>query len=614
MKAKVIVDIERMKYPFTGLHNYCENLYLNLLKTDDTNFDFHFFTDSSVKLPRTLKRIDRQFGDKLFLSKPNKFKLWHITYQDSRFVPSGNIKVVFTIHDLNFLYTNKPTHKKKKLLKRVQKTIDRADYVTVISNFVLTDVKKHLKLGATPIKVIHNGVNLKKFPNFDSPNYKPKRKFIFTLGTVLYKKHFHVLPQLIEGTNYELIIAGIQTDANYVEMIHKEIDKNNVKDQVTLTGPISEEEKYWYLKNCSAFVFPSISEGFGIPPIEAMQLGKPVFLSRFTSLPEIGGELAYYFTSFDKKEMQKTFLEGMKNFVLEEKEHAVMKWGNQFTWNKASAKYLEVYKKTLEIQKDNLVNTIVKSEQRKIKLTVIIPTLNEENNIEDAIKSVFFADEIIVIDSLSIDKTAIIAKDLGAKVLLKGFDDFSSQKNFAIDKATNNWVYILDADERVNESLKNEIINTLQSNPEEVAFVMKMNYYFMDRLMKYGSFQTKTVIRLFNKKFCKYDGKLVHEQFIVNGKQGVLETYLEHNSDKTLDKFIQTQNFYAGLKAQELLGKNDGFILLKILIKPFFRFIKHYLIQVGFLDGFQGFVFAAIQSYGVFIRYVKLWKLKKNKK
>jgi len=263
-------------------------------------------------------------------------------------------------------------------------------------------------------------------------------------------------------------------------------------------------------------------------------------------------------------------------------------------------------------EKTTSIDTSVDSKKEGTKITAIIPTLNEESNIAQAIKSLDFADEIIVIDSLSTDKTVEIATSLGAKILLKEFVDFSTQKNFAIAHAKNDWIYILDADERVSNALKKEINKTLLE-PNAVAYAIKMNYYFMDKLMKHGSFKTKKVTRLFHKKFCKYDGRLVHEQFIINGELGMLTETLDHNSDKTIEEFVQTQNFYATLKASELYKKNDTYIVPKLLVKPPFRFFKHYILQLGFLDGLQGFVFASIQSYGVFLRYIKLWSLKHKK-
>jgi len=606
-KIKIIVDVERMKHPFTGLYYYCRDLALNLEKYHAKKYDFYFFSYPKVKFPKHLKRIIRNHFDKHYLIKPKKYKIWHSTWQDTKYVPKNNIKFVYTIHDLNFLYTDKPQQKKDKLLQAIQEKINRADAITVISNFVKNDVEKHLNTKGKEIIVIHNGVDFEEFTDFNTPKYKPQKKYLFSVGTVLYKKHFHILPSLLEANNYELIIAGIHPDKDYIAQIEKEIKKHNVLDRVHLIGTISAEEKYWYMNNAEAFLFPSISEGFGLPPIEAMRLGKPTFLSTHTSLPEIGGKHAYYFDSFEPKKMQEVLKNGLKDYYANNKKQDIINWSKQFNWKKASSEYVAVYEKVLGLENKTKITS-----DTKIKLTAIIPTLNEESNIEAAIKTLCFADEIIVIDSLSTDKTVEIAQKMGVKVILRKFDNFSSQKNFAIEQAKNDWIYVLDADERVSESLKNEIKSKLSSSPTEVAFSIKMNYHFMGRLMKHSSFKTKTVTRLFNKQFCKYDGRLVHEQLNINGTQVMLTNYLDHNSDKSIDGFIQTQNFYASLKSKELIHKNDKNIYAKALLKPPFRFFKHFIIQLGFLDGFQGMVFAGVQSYGVFIRYIKLWRLKRN--
>jgi glycosyltransferase involved in cell wall biosynthesis len=275
-----------------------------------------------------------------------------------------------------------------------------------------------------------------------------------------------------------------------------------------------------------------------------------------------------------------------------------------------------ILEKTIKNKRIFTLNGINKEEKNLPKdkqlISAIIPTLNEEANIEEAIATLDFVDEIIVIDSLSTDNTVALAKKMGVSVIEREFDDFSSQKNYAISKTKYDWIYTLDADERLNEKLINEIKERLNNSPIEVAFELKMNYYFMGKLMKHGSFKTKKVIRLFNKHYCEYNGNLVHEQLIINGKQSQLTHLLNHKSKNSIDDFIKTQSFYASLKAKELYKRDIKFLYLKAFFKPPFRFFKHFIFQLGFLDGFQGFVFAGIQSYGIFIRYIKLWQLKKE--
>lgn len=344
-KKNVIIDVERMKYPNTGLYNYCKNLMDFLLKTSD--FNFSFFAPKKVKLPNNICQIHTKLLDKLFLKPLSKYALWHGTYQSTKYIPKKPIKFVLTIHDLNFLYEKTSEKKIKKLLKKVQKAINRADYITTISNFTLKEVQTHLNLNGKKTKVIYNGVNLVKYPNFNTPNYQPKKEFLFTVGTVLPKKNIHVLIKLLTQGSYELLIGGIHPNKNYIDLIKSEAKKYNVADKVILLGAISEEEKYWYINNCTAFMFPSIAEGFGLPVIEAMQLGKPVFLSTYTSLPEIGGNLAYYFTNFEENEMIEVLKNGLKDYQQNNKKPQIIEWANQFTWQKASKDYNEVYKEVL---------------------------------------------------------------------------------------------------------------------------------------------------------------------------------------------------------------------------------------------------------------------------
>lgn len=608
-KPKIIVDIERMKYPFTGLYFYCKDLALNLEKHHAKLFDFYFFSYPGVVLPSHLKLIIRRFIDKYYLLKPKKYVLWHSTWQDTKLVPRNNMKFIYTIHDLNFLYTDKSKYKKKELLQAVQEKIDRADAITVISNFVKSDVLKHLDTTGKEIHVIHNGVELIKAPNFNAPKYKPTKKYLFTLGTVLYKKHFHVLPRILVGNNYELIIAGIHSNKNYITQIKEEANKYGVTERVKLIGTISDEEKYWYLNNAEAFLFPSISEGFGLPPIEAMRLGKPTFLSTFTSLPEIGGKYAYYFNSFKPEAMRNVLEEGLDDYYTNNRKAEIIEWSKQFNWKKASTAYVKVYKKVLGIE--SFIEE--RSENKKNPLTAIIPTLNESKNIVAAIKSVAFADEIIVIDSYSTDDTVLLAKELGVRIIQRKFDDFSSQKNYAISKAKHDWIFILDADERLTTQLKNEIIaTTLKTNTKDAYWIFRQNF-FAGKKINYSGWQNDKVMRLFDRKLCKYDG-LVHEEIVNQGSSGYFKGKMLHYSCDSTEAFKTKIKKYAELKSKELFIKRVKPTFFHLYIKPAYRFFYHYFLKFGFLDGKKGFAIASINAYGIKMRYKQLQKKYRDQK
>ena len=607
-KPHIIVDVERMKHPFTGLYFYCKNLAVNLHKYHNDKFHFHFFTYPKVKFPGFLNKINRSQLDKFYLTKPKKYKLWHATWQDTKYVPKNDMKFVYTIHDLNFIYTDKPDYKKKKLLQAVQDKINRADAITVISNFVKEDVKKHLNTKGKEIHVIYNGVEVNEYPHFDTPSYRPKNKFLFSVGTVLYKKHFHVLPRLLVGNDYELVIGGIHPDKSYIEQIWSEAEKFGVKDRVHLTGPISDEEKYWYMNQAEAFLFPSISEGFGLPPIEAMRLGKPVFLSTFTSLPEVGGDKAYYFKTFDPEHMQEVLKNGLKDYHQNNRYQEIVKWSKRFTWKEATKQYVEIYQKTLGLP----VNTALKQKKR-LKVTAIIPTLNEEKNIAQAISQVEWADEIIIIDAYSTDKTTSIAKQMGVKIIQRQFDDFSTQKNYAIEQAENNWIFILDADERLSEDLKLEIIDKLNHIDNEDGFWIPRINYFSGKKVKFSGWQNDKVLRLFNKNSCLYNGKLVHEEIQCRGKVGFLKSPILHYTFKNYDDYYQKIKNYADLKAKEMYRKKEKPNWIYQQIKPAYRFLYHYIITFGILDGKTGWTIAKLNASGMKERFRKLNEMYQKK-
>ncbi|MBC7774597.1 MAG: glycosyltransferase [Phycisphaerae bacterium] len=175
------------------------------------------------------------------------------------------------------------------------------------------------------------------------------QRFLFSIG-IHPKKNYHVLmPILKEFTEYKWIIAGPDS-RGYRAKIEQEAAKFGVADRIEFCGPVGDETKLGYYQNCTALLFPSLSEGFGLPVVEAMSLGKPVFLSDRTSLPEIGGSEAYYFKDFEPQTLTKTFATGLKDFENDPEKPTRMKdWASQFTWGKAATQYLEFYQELLTI-------------------------------------------------------------------------------------------------------------------------------------------------------------------------------------------------------------------------------------------------------------------------
>jgi len=247
------------------------------------------------------------------------------------------------------------------------------------------------------------------------------------------------------------------------------------------------------------------------------------------------------------------------------------------------------------------------------KLTAIIPTKNEIDNIESTIKSVDFANEIIIIDSFSTDGTLEKAKEFDVKILQREFDYHAAQKNWAIKKAKYPWILIVDADERVTTELKQEIISILSKKEIKYdAFWIGRINHFMGKRVRYSGWRNDAVIRLFKKELCEYEDLYVHEEIICNGIVGRLKHKLWHNTYKSFDDYVAKLNRYATQQAKIYNNKTGKITAYHMIIKPFWGFFKHYFIQSGFRDGFIGLTIGFIQAYVIFIRYVKLWLLRNN--
>ena len=246
-----------------------------------------------------------------------------------------------------------------------------------------------------------------------------------------------------------------------------------------------------------------------------------------------------------------------------------------------------------------------------MKITAIIPTLNEEERIQNSLKSAAFADEIIVIDSYSTDRTVELVKKSDAILLQRKFDDFSSQKNYAIDHASYDWIIWIDADEVLTTELQEEIKRAIVNTKDFVGFYIYRVFFFKGKKMRFTGTQNDKLIRVFNRKFCRYEGK-VHEKIRAAGKLGFLKNKILHYSYISFDRYIVKLNQHSALKAEELFEKGILITPFHIIVKPIARFVKHYIIKLGFLDGFYGFIISFALSYGVLVRYIKLWNLKQR--
>lgn len=244
------------------------------------------------------------------------------------------------------------------------------------------------------------------------------------------------------------------------------------------------------------------------------------------------------------------------------------------------------------------------------KITAIIPTFNEEANIAAAIESVKFADEILVVDSFSTDKTLEIAKKYDVRLLQHEYINSAAQKNWAIPQATYEWIVLLDADEVITPELKSEIQANLAQSPKEAGFWIYRSNDFMGRRIKYSGWQGDKVVRLFRKSMCRYEDKKVHAEIMTEGTIGYLKNKIHHNTYKGFDHYISKLNRYAWWQAKDYNKKTGILTPYHFVIKPWARVIKHYVIGRGFLDGLPGFTISMLQGYAVFMRYLKVWLLR----
>lgn len=259
--------------------------------------------------------------------------------------------------------------------------------------------------------------------------------------------------------------------------------------------------------------------------------------------------------------------------------------------------------------------TLTNSTHRQ-KVTAIIPAGNEIHNIEEVIASVDFADEILVVDSLSTDGTYEKASTLATRVIRRDYGYSASQKNWAIPQASHPWILLVDADERVTPQLKEEILTILQNPPQDdtVAYWIGRNNHFMGERVYHSGWRNDSVIRLFKRDYCRYEDKQVHAEIIADGKVGRLKNKFYHNTYTTFDAYLEKMNRYAWWQAKDYDKKTGTLTGYHFVIKPFWGFFKHYIIQGGFRDGVVGIAIGYIQGYVIFMRYIKLWLLRKNRR
>ncbi len=261
-------------------------------------------------------------------------------------------------------------------------------------------------------------------------------------------------------------------------------------------------------------------------------------------------------------------------------------------------------------------------------LSVAIITHNEEDNIRDALESVKWADEIVIIDSFSTDRTLKICKEYTDKVYSIEWLGFAEQKNKAVSLTTHPWVLVLDADERVTEELREEIIGIVRDMPYPSptplpqgegargrvdGYYISRKNYFGNRWIRYGGWWPDYSLRLFRREKGSFQMREVHESININGKTGYLKNPLEHYTYKGINDYLKRMQNYSNLAAKELFKNGKRAHIIDLTFRPLFTFCKMFFLRLGILDGFYGIILAGLYSFYTFSKYSKLWEMKRSK-
>ena len=366
---QVVIDLEKLRHINCGLGRFSLYLGQELLRIAADRYEPvfflprsgepHFRNISCAKYDTIRVRPWRKEGVQRWLRPIGRYlpgiqrpALWHVTNQMSRYLPlDDRVPVVLTIHDLNFLYSDTEANDSQRVRRKladIQRRVDRAAAIVTDSHYVADDLRRHIKIGCTPVHVVPLGLNPIPAAATSRPSWLPPGAFAFSVGNFLPHKNFRVLVALAKYLpNLRVVIAG-KKDTVYGAAIEQDIRLHGLSDRVFLPGIVSDAERQWLYEQCSVFLFPSLTEGFGFPVLEAMQCGKPVVMSRRTSLPEIAGDHGFFFDSYEPEAMASVIEAARQCFDTDpEAASRYRQHAKGFSWRAAAEGYVRVYNQTL---------------------------------------------------------------------------------------------------------------------------------------------------------------------------------------------------------------------------------------------------------------------------
>lgn len=248
-------------------------------------------------------------------------------------------------------------------------------------------------------------------------------------------------------------------------------------------------------------------------------------------------------------------------------------------------------------------------------LSVVIITFNEADNIRECLESVKWADEIVVVDSLSTDRTRELAREYTEHVIERTWQGHVDQKNFALERATSDWVLSIDADERVGPELAAEIRQAVQrDDPRIVGYTMPRRTFYLGRWINHGGWYPNRKLRMVRRGKAHWGGVNPHDHLYADGSTADLKGDLVHYTYRDIADHLRTIDSFTTIAAREMYSKGRRTALPYMLLNPPLRTVRMYLLRAGFLDGVPGFIVAALAGYYVFLKYAKLWELCRREK
>ena len=245
-------------------------------------------------------------------------------------------------------------------------------------------------------------------------------------------------------------------------------------------------------------------------------------------------------------------------------------------------------------------------------VTVTVITKNEADALADALRSVSWADELIVIDAESTDNTVAIARQFTDRVYVRPWNGYIEQKNHAAGLATHDWILSLDADERSTPQLAEEIRSLLARDPSAGGYRMPRVSFYFGRWMRTTDMYPDYQLRLYDRRKARWDGMYVHESVKVDGPVGYLKSELQHYPYRDLSEHLVRMDRYTSLAARQMHARGQRAGILDLLAHPPAAFLRNYILKGGFRDGQAGLVISVVNSYYVFLKFAKLWELQRT--